>query len=231
LILKKFIYCGIILIFSSLTVWGQTGGPDKFVQLSGLITDINYNPVQGVTVISRKLHRATVSERSGIYTITSTPGDTVFFRALGFKKYHTIIPENYAEKHCNADIALEIDTIQIDQVTILPWKNYTEFIKDMTREKPKDPIIENMNENIASIYVALNNETGVRISPETGYRYAMEQNFSAMSTRTQYPVNNLLNPFAWAKFVKGVKGGLFKNHTFKKPEESRVAKKRVRRNK
>ena len=53
---------------------------------------------------------------------------------------------------------LEIDTIQIEEVTILPWKTYNEFIKDITKERPVDPIIENMNDNIASIYVAIANE-------------------------------------------------------------------------
>jgi hypothetical protein len=52
----------------------------------------------------------------------------------------------------------------------------------------------------------------VRITPEAGYRYAMEQNFRMTSTRNQYPVNNLLNPFAWAKFINGLKNGLLKNH-------------------
>jgi hypothetical protein len=207
-------------------VSGQNNGSEKFVQLSGIITDVKFNPVQGVAVISKKMHRASISESSGIYTITSTPGDTVFYRALGYKKYHTIIPADYNDKHCLADIVLEIDTIEIEPVTILPWKNYSEFIKDITKEVPVDPIIENMNENMASIYVAINNQIGVRISPETGYRYAMEQNFSSMATRGQYPINNLLNPFAWAKFVTGVKNGLFKNHTFKKPEPAKVIKKK-----
>lgn len=227
-ILKRFFYTTICLLFSFTILSGQNNAPDRFVQLSGIITDINLRPVQGVAVISRKLHKVTVSEATGIYSITSTPGDTVLFRAMGYKKYHTIIPEGYADKRCMTDIALEIDTVQIEQVNILPWKSYTEFISEMTKEKPKDPIIEYMNENIASIYVAINNQTGVRLSPEAGYRYAMEQNFTAMSTRNQYPVNNLLNPFAWAKFVNGVKTGLFKNKTFKKPEEAKVIKKKVK---
>ena len=204
---------------------GQTNETIKFVQLSGIITDESYRPVQGVSVVSRKLHRGSVSEKTGIYSITSTPGDTVFFRALGFKRYHTIIPESYDLRHCKVDIVLEVDTIQIKEVAILPWKSYNEFIKDMTKEKPVDPIIENMNDNIASIYVAIANQTNVRISPETGYRYAMEQNFSSMATRNQYPVNNLLNPFAWAKFISSVKNGLFKNQKFNKPVYAKVRKK------
>jgi len=223
--LNRLFYSIAFLLLSFLTLDGQTIEKEKFVQVSGIITDESFKPVPGVAVISRKLHRGSISEWSGIYSITSTLGDTIFFRALGFKRYHTIIPLTYEERHCNVDIVLEVDTIQIKEITILPWKSYNEFIKEMTKERPVDPIIENMNDNIASIYVALANPTGIRISPEAGFRYAMEQNFSAMSTRNQYPINNLLNPFAWAKFISGIKNGLFKNQKFNKPVNAKVRKK------
>jgi hypothetical protein len=223
--LNRFIYTAAFLIVSILSLSGQTDETRKFIQVSGLIVDASYFPVPGVAVISHKLHKSTVSERTGIYSITSTPGDTIFFRALGFKRYHTIIPVGYEEKNCKVDIILDIDTISISEVTIFPWKTYNEFIKDMAKEHPVDPIIENMNDNIASIYVAIANETNAKISGATGFRYAMEQNFTAMSTRNQYPVNNLLNPFAWAKFISGVKNGLFKNQKFNKPVNAKVRKK------
>jgi hypothetical protein len=202
---------------------GQT--TEKYVQVSGIITDEYYRPVPGVAVVSKKLKRGTISERTGIYSITSTPGDTIFFRALGFKRYHTIIPESFEARHCEVDIALDIDTIHIKEVNVMPWKNYSEFIKDVTKVRPVDPIIENMNDNIASIYVAIANQRNYQVSPEAGYRYAMEQNFGAMATRGQYPINNLLNPFAWSKFISGIKNGLFKSQKFNKPEKARVRKK------
>jgi hypothetical protein len=223
--LNKIFYITLLLILYGSDLSGQKDEKERYVQLSGFITDVSDRPVEGATIISRKLRKATVSERSGIYSITTMPGDTVFFRALGFKRYHTIIPESYEQRYCNVDITLETDTIQIEAINILPWKSYNEFLKDMTKEKPVDPIIENMNDNLASIYVAVANQTGARISSATGYRYAMEQNFSAMSTRNQMPVNNLLNPFAWAKFFKEVKNGLFKNQKFNKPVKAKVRKK------
>ena len=223
--MTRLYYSVILLLLSFITVSGQITDSHTYVQVSGLIVDESYRPVPGVAVISRKLKRGAVSERSGIYSIPSIKGDTIFFRALGFKRYHTIIPETFEGKQCNADIILAIDTITIQEVTILPWKTYNDFLKEMTREKPVDPIIENMNDNLASIYVAMSNQTGVRITPEAGYRYAMEQNFNALSTKNQYPVNNLLNPFAWAKFVSGVKHGLFKNQKFTMPEPTKVRKK------
>jgi hypothetical protein len=223
--LNKFLYTTVLFIIAISANYGQTIESEKYVQVSGIITDKSDRPVPGVAVVSKKLKKGTLSERTGIYSITSTPGDTIFFRALGFKRYHTIIPATFEERHCEVDIALEIDTIQIKEVNILPWKNYSEFIKDMTRERPVDPIIENMNDNIASIYVAIANQGNYRISPEAGYRYSMEQNFGATATRGQYPINNLLNPFAWAKFVKGIKNGLFKNQKFNKPVKPKVRKK------
>ncbi len=204
---------------------------ERFVQLSGIITDEAQNPVQGVAVISKKMQRGSVSERSGIYSITSTPGDTVFFRILGFKRYHTVIPETYSDRRCMVDIVLEADTISIAEITIFPWRNYDEFIKDVTKEKPVDPLVENMNENLASIYVAITNQSNLNISPEAGYRYTMEQNFTSMSGRNQYPVNNLLNPFAWSKFISEVKRGLFKNQSYKKPQQAKVIKKKKKQDK
>jgi hypothetical protein len=223
--LNKFFYTTVLFIFAISANYGQTIESEKYVQVSGIITDKSDRPVPGVAVVSKKLKKGTLSERTGIYSITSTPGDTIFFRALGFKRFHTIIPTAFEERHCEVDIALEIDTIQIKEVNILPWKNYSEFIKDMTRERPVDPIIENMNDNIASIYVAIANQGDFKVSPEAGYRYSMEQNFSAMATRGQYPINNLLNPFAWAKFINGIKNGLFKNQKFNKPVKPKVRKK------
>jgi hypothetical protein len=224
-LLKRLLFTIAVTLLTLPVIKGQINQPDRYVQVSGIISDFVNRPVQGVAVISRKLHRATVSERTGIYSITSTPGDTIFFRALGYKRYHTIIPESYEDKHCKVDISLELDTIQIEEVAILPWKSYSEFLKDVTKEKPVDPKIENMNDNIASIYVAIANQTNVAVSPEAGYRYSMEQNFSAMATKQQYPVNNLLNPFAWAKFISGIKNGLLKNQKVTKPEEAKVRKK------
>lgn len=212
-------------MLSFFALQGQTIEKDRFIQVSGIITDEAYQAVPGVAVISKKLHKGTISEWSGIYSITSLPGDTIFFRSLGFKRYHTIIPSSYTDAHCKVDIVLEVDTIQIEEIIIMPWKSYNEFLADMTKERPVDPIIENMNDNIASIYVAVANQTGVRISPEAGYRYAMEQNFTAMATRNQYPVNNLLNPFAWAKFISSIKNGLFKSQKFNKPVNAKVRKK------
>ena len=204
---------------------------EKFFQVSGLITDEDKRELANVGVISMKLRRGTLSEKNGIYSITSTPGDTILFKALGFKKKFLVVPEVFEGRLLNKDIVLSADTIPIENVVVLPWKSYNEFLKDMTTPIPVSTEIENMNQNIASIEAAMSNTTGVRITPEAGYRYAMEQNFSNLTTRGQSPVNNLLNPFAWAKFISGVKNGLFKNQRFDNPPKNKARVKQKKRKK
>jgi hypothetical protein len=202
------------LIISSIALpnlTGQKSTSDNFIQITGIISDAENNPVPNVNIISFKLRTGTTSERSGIYSLISTAGDTILFSAVGFKKTHLIVPEKIEGRHFTSDVVLYNDTIAIEDVTILPWKSYEEFKQAMTQPRPEDTEIRNMYKNLESIYSSLEKGTGIRISPEAGFRYAMQQNFNTMSTRNQYPVNNLLNPFAWASFVKGVKNGLLKN--------------------
>lgn len=204
---------------------------EKFFQVSGFITDEDKRELANVGVVSMKLRRGTLSEKNGIYSITSTPGDTILFKALGFKKKFLVVPEVFEGRLLNKDIVLSADTIPIENVVVLPWKSYNEFLKDMTAPIPVSTEIENMNQNIASLEAAMSNTTGVRITPEAGYRYAMEQNFSNLTTRGQSPVNNLLNPFAWAKFISGVKNGLFKNQRFDNPPKNKARVKQKKRKK
>ncbi len=215
--MARSVYTLFLFLISLLISSGQITEKEKYFQISGIITDENNRSIANVGVVSIKLRRGTLSEKTGIYSITSTPGDTILFRALGFKKKLVVVPENFTAQRLNADIVLSMDTIPIENVVVMPWKTYSEFIKDMTSPAPVKPEIEFMNENLASVKSAVSNDIDMRITPEAGYRYAMEQNFNMMATRNQFPVNNLLNPFAWAKFINGIKTGLFKNDNAHKP--------------
>lgn len=195
---------------------------ERLIQVSGLITDDQSSPVENCAVVSVQLRKAGISSKSGIYSVTSRPGDTIIFRALGFRQGISVIPAIFDGRYFTADISLEPDTVEIGEVVILPWRNYHEFIQEIIEEKPEDPRITNMNENLASIYASASNEAGYAITPEAGFRYAMEQNFSALATRNQYPYNNLLNPFAWAKFFSELKNGLLKNKDYTKPARTQT---------
>lgn len=224
--MARSLYTILLFLLPLCIVAGQKQEQERFFQVSGIITDEENNALANVGVVSLKLRRGTISEKTGIYSITSTPGDTIFFRALGFKKRSLVLPGDFEGRHFSLDVTLELDTIPIENVVVMPWKTYSEFIKEMTKPTPVDPEIENMNRNIASVSDAVSSTKGVRITPEAGYRYAMQQNFNMTATRNQYPVNNLLNPFAWAKFISGLKNGLLKNQQADKPARTKAKNKK-----
>jgi len=51
---------------------------------------------------------------------------------------------------------------------------------------------------------------GIAMDGGDNYRYSMEQRYQRLQYIGQYPPNQLLNPFAWAKFIQALKAGKLK---------------------
>ena len=204
-----------ILLFVVLpALHAQTTANNSHVQVSGTISDETGRFVPGVAVISHKLKQGVFSEPTGVFSITSLPGDTISFRLLGYKKYHTIIPFDYTSRVASVNIMLEFDTVQIESVNIIPWNTYSGFIREIAQEKPVAPTIENMNANMASIYVAAKYGGDLPIDPYTAYRRTMGQNYIGGFN---------INPISLAKFIQGIMTGeLFIDN---RPKEAKVLKK------
>jgi hypothetical protein len=212
----------ILVLLPFIVANGQVTDKVRLIQVTGIISDEESNPVPGVSVISHKLRRGTISELSGIYNLISMPGDTIWLSALGYKITTILVPPDLDSRLFTKDIVLLNDTIAIKDVIILPWKNYEEFKRAVLAEKNTKPEIINMYENLASIQNSISNTYNYQVTPEAGFRMAMQQNANALYTRGQFPSNNLLNPFAWAKFFSGIKNGLLKNQKSNQPASTKA---------
>jgi hypothetical protein len=211
-ILKNYILIVLLIIAASISQLSQAQEKHSLIQVSGIITDDQKNPVPRATIISKKIRRSTISEQTGIYSLISVPGDTVYIHALGYKKVAFPVPAETEGKIYKKDVSLVSDTISIEGVSIFPWKSYGEFKKDfLANQVEASPQIRYMYENLASIQSTLQAEPSYLATPQAGYRMAMNQVADANYTRGQSPANNLLNPFAWARFFSGVKHGMLKN--------------------
>jgi hypothetical protein len=224
---KQFIIIIIFLVVPALSIDCQILDNEHFIQVDGLVLDKKGRPLSNVNIISFSLARGTISEKTGVYSIISTPGDTIVFSAIGFKKAFMKVPVESIYDRLTVDVMLEDDTIKIDDVVILPWKTYDEFKKAVVNYEVNSIETQNMNYNIEMIRKSLNSST-TQASPEAGYRYAMQQNFNSLMTKNQYPVNNLLNPFAWAKFFKGVKNGLLRNEPGTNTKSTKAKVKKIK---
>jgi hypothetical protein len=226
--LKRLVYIIILLAVVSSLANSQGTDRNRLIQVNGIITDDDNHPVPHVSIISTRLRRGTVSEMTGIYSLISMPGDTVFVSALGFKKITFQVPVAVEGRLYKRDIALVSDTISIEGVNIFPWKNYQEFKREVLANQPvMKPELRFMYENLANIRTTIANTPAYSASPEAAYRLSMNQQADNVVTHGQTPVNNILNPIAWAKFFNGVKGGLLKNQeTTTTTRKAKVKKKK-----
>jgi hypothetical protein len=224
--LKKVILIGALLALASLWAEGQEEQRIKFIQIDGLTNDEYGSLVPNVSIWSKHLRRGAASDGRGIFSIISTPGDTVFFSAIGYKSTILTIQENLVGTNYITDVRMITDTILIGEVLVLPWKTYSEFKRAVLENKPEDPLMQNMQYNLALVEQQIWSD--MRSTPGQGYRYSMQQMSDNLYTRGQSPVNNLLNPVSWTRFIREVKGGLLKNEksTNTKKSKTKVRKKK-----
>jgi len=206
--LKRFLVICVILLIVVANLFAQNA-QSSFIQIDGLTADEQGYIVPDVSIYSKHLRRGAASDHRGIFSIISIPGDTVFFSAIGYKSTLLTIPVTISGNHYITDVMMVTDTIMIGEVLVLPWKTYSEFKRAVLENKTIDPLIANMEYNLALIEQQVWSD--MRPTPGQAYRYTMQQMSDNLYTRGQMPTNNLLNPFAWQKFVKGVKNGLLKN--------------------
>ena len=134
--MKRLLYIVLLLITSSPFSLGQVTDRNRLIQVNGIITDDENHAVPHVSIISTRLRRGTVSEYTGIYSLISVPGDTVFVSALGYKKMTFHVPSGFDGRLYKKDLSLISDTISIEGVTIFPWRNYQEFKREVLANQP-----------------------------------------------------------------------------------------------
>ncbi len=226
--MRRSLFIILIILFSALNLYSQeTELPEnrnqEYVQVDGIVYDEDGMPIRYVNIISRNLRNGTDSDDNGIFSLISTPGDTLLFTAIGFKPGVFIMPEAVNYPRYSIDIEMLMDTIFIGSVLVLPWKTYGEFINAVIDYVPPEAEKARiMEKNLANIERQI--YENMRTSPEMGYRYAMANETNRVFTANQTPINNIINPFAWAKFIDGLKNGLLKNKKSNKKKRNKKDK-------
>ena len=186
----------------------QTDKSKNLIQLSGVARNELLEPIPFVNVGIKSKKRGAMSDEKGLYSIVAEKTDTVVFMSLGYKKTGFIIPDTLTNQFLSTDIILFADTVRLKAIKIYPWKTYEEFKVAFMAYKLPTTDLERARKNIEIIQ----RQILLSISPDAqiAYQNSMMQNFNRMATRGQTPVNNLLNPFSWAKFIKELKDGKIK---------------------
>ncbi len=181
----------------------------KLIQLSGVVVDDD--SLRGIPFVSvyRGSKPVAVSDVNGFFTLVVKPGDEINFTSLNHKNASYKLDDTLSLKHYYIIQRLLKDTIMLAGVDIYPWPSKEEFKKAFLNlnlnETDYDRAAKNLDRNDYTYA-----ERNLKMDAQANYRYAMQQYLTKVYSAGQYPVNNLLNPIAWAQFIDAWRQGKFK---------------------
>jgi len=205
LILKLFVIISLTIVFDSFSQ-----GQKKIIQLSGVVVgQDSISGVGGVHVYVPKAGRGTTSNPYGYFAMPVLAEDSIIVSAIGYQKQSFIMP---GDKGISVTLFIELkpDTTVLPELEIFPYPTEELFKKAVLAvELPNRRDLENLDKSLDKDLLRrmYNNEP---MSANMNYKYFMDQQMMATSTKYQLPSNPLLNPFAWVKFIKAIKRGDFK---------------------
>jgi hypothetical protein len=186
------------------------------VQFSGVVvTADSLRPVPFASITVTKTGRGTTSDFLGFFSIVVHKNDLISFSAVGYKSGLFHIPDTLSENRYSLIQVMSSDTVMLTETVIYPWPSKEQFRHAFLTLQIPDDDIEIAKRNLA--YMEMREIYGRNYDPAR-YGYTAGQSYhNYMSNQAdklyyngQTMPNNLLNPIAWAKFIKAWKRGDFK---------------------
>ena len=207
-------YFLLLLFMFSLLGFHVQAQEKNYIQFSGMVKNVDQEAIPFVHIVLRNTSRGSVCDKRGMFSIIVEKNDTLIFSSVGYKMEEVIIPGLLQSAYYSQDVIMENDTIKIDEVVILPWKTYEEFKQAFVEFEVPENDLYNAQRNFELIKIqALYSQIP---DPGVNFKYSMQQLHDQKYFIGQYPPNNLLNPIAWAKFIKALKSGAFSKKNKKK---------------
>jgi len=179
----------------------------SLIQLSGVVvSDLDLNAIPYTTVYDKTIKKGVISDYYGFFSLVVLPGDTLVISSPGYNTSTYMVPDSLSEKRYSVIHMLNRDTVHLPEVTVYPWPSREDFARAFVEMEPYDDAIkraqrELSGESLAFVAARLDNDASL------AYSYAMNQRYTKLYTNGQMPVNNLLNPYSWAKLIQDWKAG------------------------
>lgn len=180
------------------------------VQFSGaVVTGDSLHPVAFTHIIDHNTGFGTISDYYGYFSFVARKGDTISFSAIGFKKGLFIIPDTIRNNRYAMFQVMATDTIYLNATVIYPWPTKEQFKEAFLNLDIPDDDLEIARKNLDRYELYVRAEA-MPMDGSMNYRNYIDQTVSRLYYAGQTQPINLLNPFAWAQFIKAWKDGKFK---------------------
>lgn len=183
---------------------------EGLVQFSGVVvTADSLKPVSFSHIIDKTTGFGTVSDYYGYFSFVAKKNDTIVFSALGFKKSEFIIPDTINDYRYTLFQVMSPDTIFLTETVIYPWPTKDQFKEAFMNLDIPDDDLETARKNLAENELAMRAQE-LHMDGMANYRHSMDKTISQNYYAGQLQPISILNPFAWAQFIKAWKEGKFK---------------------
>lgn len=208
------ILIGLFGLFSLQSVNGQSAdkgvlSDTSYIQFSGLVlTSDSIFPIPYVVVYANG--EGVYTDFNGFFSFAASPGDTIVFSHVQYKKVTYVIPDTLRSYKYNIVQLMTKDTIYLPMTVIKAFPSRKIFDKVFVNKDVPDDKLARATKNLNKQELK---ERAKNMDPSASesYRQTMQNESRKMYYAGQLPPNNLLNPFAWAEFFKAWKRGDFKN--------------------
>ncbi|MEI6585187.1 MAG: carboxypeptidase-like regulatory domain-containing protein [Sediminibacterium sp.] len=184
---------------------------DSVVQFNGVVmTADSLRGIASASIIVEGKGRGTITSQDGVFSIAVLKGDKITFSCIGFKNFSLKIPENLTSNQYTWIQLLVTDTVYLPATILKPRPSKEQFERDFVNNRIPDDMYEiarkNTDESQRRILLATLPSDG-----REAVNFQMRQQANKYYYNGQTPPMNILNPAAWADFIKAWKRGDFKS--------------------
>lgn len=206
------LFLGLIFLCSGVAFGQDTliGTPKRLIQLSGVVVSSDsLQEMPYAAVYDRTTKHGLIADIYGFFSIVVQPGDTIMFRYYGHKPSSYTVPDTLTEDRYSIIHMMQVDTLQLKEVVIYPWPSKEAFAQAFVEMNPYDDAMLRAQKQLSGKSLA-SIASMVPTDASLAYTNTINQNNTRLYTMGQSPVNNLLNPFAWASFLQKWRSGELK---------------------
>jgi len=205
----RYLLTTLVLLISGSRVAAQHDD-NSLVQFSGIVvTADSLTPVPYTNIVIKNTWRGTVADYYGYFSFVAYIKDTVIFSAVGFKKGEFSIPDSITGDRYSLIQVMASDTIMLTQTIIYPWPSKEKFKETFLKYDVPDDDYERAKKNL-DLAQLKQMASNYPMDGSMNFRNSMQNYQDKLYYIGQTQPITILNPFAWAQFIKAWKEGKFK---------------------
>jgi len=208
--LSRLLFFFLFILSFQLDLSAQSTVPEKdtlkYVQLTGVVVSDSMKRLPYTAVFDTQTKRGVICDYFGYFAFVVHPGDTLQFSFIGFKPKYFIVPETDSTSSLSIVTMLESDSLMSNVVEVYPWPSKDQFADAFVNLEIDNDAIKRAKarlspQEMAFVYSNIGSDASL------AYKYQSYQTLNQVYYKNQYAPNNLLNPYAWNKFLKSINNG------------------------